>query len=207
MKQPVSHWQRAFILTALTSGVSLGSAAAAGASSFEGRLAVGPSYLSIDTRDDFSDSAGPALSLQLDAGLRLVAPLTAYATLFYDVSSWMDNPRLLGRQDASVLGLGLGTRLHLASVVAAVAAGAQFTSFPQTNDPLTPYAAGVGPFLLASAGYEWALGTGASRLGVHAQGRVQRSPDETNATVYDPIAYQLGLALSLGLDGEALYAP
>lgn len=177
------------------------------ASSFEGQLSAGPSYLWCDTKQELSDSRGPALSLQLDAGSRLLPALAVQARVFYDLSSWLENPDLTSKQSASVLGLGLGTRLHLDPIVLAAVAGAQLTSFPQSNDPRDTYAAGVGPFVALSAGYQLPLGPAASAIGLHVGFRAQRSPDETNATVYDPVVYQLGLALSVGIDGEPLLGP
>jgi hypothetical protein len=177
------------------------------ASSFEGQLAAGPSYLWVDTEQELSDSSGPALSLQLDAGLRLSRAFALQTRLLYDESSWMESSNLPNEQSASVLGLGLGARLHLDPIVMTAAAGAQLTWFPQNNDPSDTYGAGLGPFLGLSAGYQLPLGLAASALGLHVVFRAQRSPDETNGTVYDPVAYQLGLALSFGIDGEPLLGP
>jgi hypothetical protein len=43
------------------------------ASSFDGRLSVGAGYLWNDTK--LQDSKGPAMSVQADAGVRLLGPL------------------------------------------------------------------------------------------------------------------------------------
>ena len=176
------------------------------ASSFEGQLAAGPSYLWFDTKQERSDSSGPALALQLDAGLRLLPALAVQARLFHDRSSWMENPNLIDTQFASVWGLGLGARLHLDPLVLSAFGGAQSTAFPQTNDPRDPYEAGVAPFLALSAGFQLPLASAVNAFGVHVTFRAQRSPDETNSFTYDPVVYQLGLALSFGIDGEPLLA-
>lgn len=181
-------------------------ARSAEASSFEGRLAAGPSYMWNDTQIDGNESSGPALSIQLDAGVRLLPPLAVHASVVYDHSSWLELQSLLGRHDGSMLGFGLGATLHLTDVVVGATVGGQFTSFPQINDPTTTYQAGLGPFVSLTAGYLWSLAAG-TNIGLHAFFRARRSPDETLSFVYDPVGYQAGLALSFGLDGEPLLGP
>jgi hypothetical protein len=171
------------------------------ASSFEGRLAVGPSYMWNDTK--INDSQGPALSLQADAGLRLRGPFALVATIFYDRSSWLAIDGLTSEKEGSVLGFGLGGSLRFGGWLAGVAAGGQFTAFPQSNDPSDTYAASLGPFLSISAGYTWGLSIG-THLGVVTFFRTRRSKDETNSFVYDPVGHQLGIGLVFGLDGEPL---
>lgn len=60
-----------------------------------------------DTRIDDSDSSGPALSLQLDTGVRLATPFVVHATLLYDYSSWLEMQSLTRRYDGSMIGFGL----------------------------------------------------------------------------------------------------
>jgi len=180
-------------------------ASAAQASSFDGRLYVGPSYMNNDTLVDASDSSGPALSLQVDAGLRLRAPLVLHATVIYDYSSWLEQRDLSGVYDGSMLGFGVGLRAHLAGIVLGVAAGGQFTNFPQSNDPASgPNGASLGPLLHLGAGYEWALPDDMT-LGALLFARFRRSADETVSIVYDPTGYQVGVAVSFGLNGEPLF--
>jgi hypothetical protein len=177
---------------------------AARASSFAGRLSLGPTYMQNDTRRDLDDSAGPGLSAQLDAGLQLSAPLVLHATLIYDYSRWLEVGDLTGRYEGSMLGLGLGATARSAGLSLGGAVGAQLTRFPQSDDPPSgPNGASVGPFLSLSAGYVWTI-EGPTNAGIHAVFRCRESKDETNSIVYDPIGYQLGLVLSLGLDGEPL---
>jgi hypothetical protein len=104
----------------------------------------------------------------------------------------------------SMLGFGLGATLALAGFRAGASAGGQFTSFTSADDPSSgPNGAGLGPFIAAHAGYVVPVALGAS-VGLHALARYRSSPDETLSIVYDPRGYQLGLALSIGLDGEPL---
>ena len=180
-------------------------APAAKASSFDGRLYVGPSYMQNDTLIDASDSSGPALSLQLDAGLRVRAPLVLHASVIYDYSSWLTQRDLSGVYDGSMLGFGVGLRGHLAGVVFGVVAGGQFTNFPQSDDPASgPNGASLGPLLHLGAGYEWNLPDDMT-LGAHLFARFRRSKDETVSIVYDPTGYQIGVALCFGLNGEPLF--
>lgn len=171
------------------------------ASSFEGRLSAGAGYLWNDTK--LQDSEGPAMSVQADAGLRLIGPLALNATLFYDWSSRLSIDTLYGTKDGSVLGLGLGGSLRFAGWLAGVSAGGQFTAFPQSNDPNDTYNAGLGPFVSVCAGHVWELGAG-TNLGALGFFRARRAKDETNSYVYDPHGYQLGIALTFGLDGTPL---
>lgn len=182
----------------------LAAAAPAHASSFEGRVAAGAGYLWNDTK--LEDSKGPAVSLQGEAGLRLVGPLALNALLFYDSSSWLEIEDTISRKDGSVLGLGLGGSLRYQGWLLGLAAGGQFTAFPQRNDPYDTYNAGLGPFVSVSAGHVWDLPVGGN-LGVLAFYRARRAKDETNSFVYDPVGYQLGLALTFGLDGTPLLGP
>jgi hypothetical protein len=178
---------------------------AAQASSFDGRVYVGPSYMQNDTLVDASDSSGPALSLQLDAGLRVRAPLVLHATFIYDYSSWLKQRDLRAEYDGSMLGFGLGLRAHLAGLSLGVAAGGQFTNFPQSNDPASgPNGASLGPLLHLGAGYEWTLPEDLT-LGAHLFARFRRSTDETVSIVYDPTGYQVGVAVSFGVNGEPLF--
>jgi hypothetical protein len=175
------------------------------ASSFDGRLYVGPSYMHNDTLVDASDSSGPALSLQLDAGLRVRAPWVLHATVIYDHSSWLKLRDSPGVHDGSMLGFGLGLRAHLAGLSLGVAAGGQFTNFPQSDDPASgPNGASLGPLLHLGAGYEWALPEDMA-LGAQLFARFRRSTDETVSIVYDPTGYQIGVAVSFGLNGEPLF--
>lgn len=180
-------------------------AASAGASSFAGRLSLGPTYMQNDARGSFSDSSGPGLSAQLDAGLQLSAPLALHATLLYDYSRWLELAEGSGRYEGSMLGLGLGATARFAWLSVGGAVGAQFTSFPQSDDPASgPNGAALGPFVSLTAGYVWSI-EGATNAGVHVVFRYRQSKDETNSIVYDPLGYHLGLMLSIGLDGEPLY--
>jgi hypothetical protein len=174
------------------------------ASSFDGRLSVGAGYLWNDTK--LQDSKGPAVSVQADAGVRLLGPVAVNATLFYDWSGRLAIRDLSGTKDGSVLGLGLGATLRLAGLLAGVSAGGQFTAFPQSNDPNDTYNAGLGPFVSVCAGHVWDLAAG-TNLGLLAFFRARSAKDETNSFVYDPRGYQLGAALTFGLDGTPLLGP
>ena len=138
--------------------------------------------------------------------MRLVGPLTLNATLFYDWSGRLSIADLSGTQDGSVLGLGLGGSVRLAGWLAGVSAGGQFTAFPQSNDPNDTYNAGLGPFVSVCAGHVWSVGE-STNLGALAFFRARSAKDETNSFVYDPHGYQLGVALTFGLDGSPLLGP
>lgn len=183
------------------------SSAAAEASSFSARLYAGPGYMSTDTRDDRSDGNGVALLTQLDAGVQVLPVLQLHATLLYDYSSWMELEGLINEYPASMLGVGVGATLALAGFRAGASAGGQFTYFTSADDPSSgTNGAGLGPFIAAHAGYVVPIALGTS-VGLHALARYRSSPDETSSIVYDPRGYQLGLALSIGLDGAPLVGP
>lgn len=188
----------------LTVGVTLSSAAPAEAEGFSARLYTGPGYMSTRTQDDRSDGSGVALLTQLDAGVQLSSLLQLHATLLYDYSSWMELEGLTDEYPGSMLGLGLGATLALAGFRAGASAGGQFTYFTSADDPSSgTNGAGLGPFIAAHLGYVVPIGLGTS-AGLHALARYRSSPDETLSIVYDPRGYQLGLALSIGLDGDPL---
>jgi hypothetical protein len=180
----------------------------ADASSFAGRLSLGPTYMRNDARGANHDSGGPGLCAQLDAGLQLSAPLVAHATLFYDYSRWLElDENIAGPYEGATLGLGLGATARVVGLSLGGAVGAQLTRFPQNDDPASgPNAAGVGPFISLAGGYVWTI-EGATNAGVHAVLRYRHSTDDTNSVVYDPTGYHLGLVLSVGLDGDALLGP
>ena len=178
--------------------------APAAASGFSARLYAGPGYMSTDTDDARSDASGPALLTQLDAGVQLLPVLQLHATLLYDYSSWLELDDLLDEHSGSMLGFGVGATLALAGFRAGASAGGQFTYFTSAADPSSGMnGAGLGPFVAAHAGYVLPIALGTS-VGLHALARYRSSPDETGSIVYDPRGYQLGLALSIGLDGEPL---
>ena len=135
--------------------------------------------------------------------MRIRGPFALVATVFYDRSSWLDIDGLTSAREGSVLGFGLGGSVRLGGWLAQVAAGGQFTAFPQSNDPNDTYAASLGPFLPLAAGYTWDLPIG-TQLGVVTFFRTRRSKDETNSLVYDPVGHQLGIGLVFGLDGEPI---
>jgi len=175
------------------------------ASSFSGRILAGPSYMSTQTESPNSNTSGPALATQLDAGIRLRESLVLHGSFVYDYSRWLGfDSGTRGSYVGSMLGFGLGARVDLGGVSLGALAGGQFTYFPENNDPSSgPAGAGLGPLLSASAGYVWdAWGT---RLGVHGLARYRSSKDETAGVVYDPSGYQLGVVMSIGFDGEALH--
>jgi hypothetical protein len=188
-----------------TASVALLCPRGAEASSFMGRLAAGAGYMNTNSQNDYGDSSGAALALQLDAGLRLLEPLAVHATLIYDRSEWLYFPEGIGTPfSGSMLGFGLGATATLSLVSLGLVAGGQFTSFPSNDDPGSgPNGAGLGPFISGMAGYVWSV-TGDTELGVHGFVRFRSSSDETSSIVYDPSGYQLGLVLSFGLDGRPL---
>lgn len=204
-RAPHSHARRAARIVAPALGLSLLAPGHALASSFSGRILAGPSYMRTLTEQPRSNSSGPALAAQLDAGLRLLEPLVLHGSLIYDYSRWLGFDSGINRNHVgSMLGFGLGARVDLEGLSLGALVGGQFSFFPENNDPSSgPAGAGLGPLVSASAGYVWdALG---ARLGVHGLARYRRSPDETAGFVYDPSGYQLGLAMSIGLDGKPLY--
>jgi hypothetical protein len=74
----------------------------------------------------YGDSAGAALALQLDAGVRLLAPLAVHATLIYDRSEWLYFPEGIGKPfGGSMLGFGLGATTTLSFVSLGLVAGGQ----------------------------------------------------------------------------------
>jgi len=180
----------------------LASAAPAAAAGFSARLYAGPGYMATDSADDRGDSSGAALLTQLDAGLQLSPLLVLHGTLLYDYSSWMAIDGLVHEHPGSMLGFGVGATLAFAGFRVGASAGGQFTSFTSADDPSSgPNGAGLGSFIAAHAGYVVPIALGTS-AGLHALARYRSSPDETSSVVYDPRGYQLGLALSIGLDGE-----
>jgi hypothetical protein len=200
--------QRYFLVSLSGLGVLAVHPSEARATSFAGRLSLGPTYMRNDARGSYHDSSGPGLSAQLDAGLQLSAPLVAHVTLLYDYSRWLTlAENIAGSQEGSTFGLGLGATARLVGLSVGGAVGAQVTQFPQNDDPASgPNAAAPGPFISLGGGYVWTIG-GATNAGVHAMFRYRRSKDETNSIVYDPTGYHLGLVLSIGLDGEPLLGP
>lgn len=192
---------------ALTALVVLSSPAAAFASGFSGRLYAGPGYMSTSTEDGRSDASGVALLTQLDAGVQLSPLLQLHATLLYDYSSWLELDTMIDQYPGSMLGFGLGATLALAGFRAGASAGGQLTYFTSADDPSSGMnGAGLGPFIAAHAGYVLPIALGTS-AGLHALARYRSARDETGSIVYDPSGYQLGLALSIGLDGEPLLGP
>jgi hypothetical protein len=173
-------------------------------SGLSGRLALGPSYMKTSCAQPIGDSSGPALAMQLDVGARIRSTYVLHATFIYDYSSWLKLSDGGSGYDGSMLGLGVGATLLLGSVRVGASAGGQFTYFPQNDDPSSgPNGAGLGPFISANVGYVWVLAPDVP-LGVHLLGRYRSSKDETNGIVYDPRGYQLGLVLSVALEGEPL---
>jgi hypothetical protein len=177
------------------------------ASSFAGRLSLGPAYMHNDTAVDASDSSGLGVALQLDAGLQLYAPLAVHATVIYDYTRWLGFSDVNGEYDGSMLGFGLGATASVVGITLGAVAGAQFTSFPSADDPSSgPIGAGLGGLLSLSAGYVWPL-VGGTYAGLQGIFRYRASKDETSSVVYDPRGYQLGLVLCFGLEGEPLHGP
>jgi hypothetical protein len=182
----------------------LSSASTAKASSFDGRLALGLGNMSTSSANDYGDSSGPTLLTQLDAGIRLFPALAVHTTLIYDYSSWLAFSDSGEGYPGSMFGFGLGATVALGGLSLGAAGGGQFTFFPQADDPGSgPNGASLGPFVSVSVGYAWAV-SDAARVGLHLLWRYRSSKDETNGIVYDPSGYQLGLAVSVGLDGEPL---
>jgi hypothetical protein len=188
-----------------TAGLALLCPRWAEASVFMGRLAAGAGYMNTNSQNEYGDSTGAALALQLDAGLRLLQPLAVHATIIYDRSEWLYFPEGIGKPfGGSMLGLGLGATATLSFVSLGLVAGGQFTSFPSNDDPGSgPNGASLGPFISGMAGCVWSV-TDDTEMGVHGFVRFRSSSDETNSIVYDPSGYQLGLVLSFGLDGRPL---
>ncbi|HTV19316.1 MAG TPA: hypothetical protein VMG12_11610 [Polyangiaceae bacterium] len=185
--------------------LALGAPRAAEASSFAGRVSLGPTYIQNDTADGRSDSSGPGVALQLDAGVQLWSPLVVHGTLLYDYSRWLEVDTVSGKHEGSMLGFGLGATVNVIGITLGAVAGGQFTSFPSADDPSSgPNGASLGPFLSLSAGYVWPL-IDDFDVGLHGIFRVRESQDETNSVVYDPSGYHLGLVLSFGLEGEPLH--
>jgi hypothetical protein len=206
----LSHFQHpaptlGHLLAACVVGASaLSLASPALASSLSARLALGPSIMSTSSANDFGDSSGPALLTQLDVGVRVRPILVLHGTLIYDYSRWLQLSGRGPRYEGSMLGLGLGGTLRLGGISVGASAGGQFTFFPQGDDAASgPNGASLGPFISGNVGYVWPLAPDVP-FGVHLLARYRRSKDETNSQVYDPSGYQLGLVLSIGLDGEPL---
>ena len=102
-------------------------------------------------------------------------------------------------------GLGAGATGRFAGISLGAVVGGQFTFFPQNDDAASgPNGTGLGPLISLSGGYVWTL-EGALNAGVHVLYRYRSGKDETNSIVYDPSGYQLGLVMSLGLDGEPVH--
>lgn len=191
----------------LAFGAVLASSVPAEAADFAARLYAGPGYMSTDTRDGRSDASGAALLTQLDAGVQLSPVMQLHATVLYDYSSWMELESLINEYRGAMLGFGLGATLTLAGFRVGASAGGQFTYFTSADDPSSgTNGAGLGPLIAAHVGYVVPIAIGAS-AGLHALARYRSSPDETLSIVYDPRGYQLGLALSIGLDGGPLIGP
>jgi hypothetical protein len=179
-------------------------AAPAGASDVAARLYAGPGYMSTDTKGGSSDASGVALLTQLDAGVQLLPVLQLHATLIYDYSSWLEVENLINEYPGSMLGFGVGATLALVGFRVGASVGGQLTYFTSADDPSSgATGAGLGPLVAAHVGYvlPLAFDTG---IGLHVLARYRSSPDETGSIVYDPRGYQIGLALSIGLDGEPL---
>lgn len=175
------------------------------ASSFAGRLSLGPTYMQNDTSFEASNSSGPGVAMQLDAGLQLRAPLVVHATVIYDYSRWLGFDTATLKYEGLMLGFGLGATGTLVGFTFGAAAGGQFTNFPQSDNPSSgPNGASLGSFISLSAGYVWPLVAGAN-VGLQGVFRYRQSKDETNSIVYDPRGYHLGLVLSFGLEGEPLF--
>jgi len=176
------------------------------ASSFAGRLSLGPTYMQNDSKTDLGDSSGPGIAAQLDAGVQLWPPLVVHATFIYDYSRWLEfTDSTAGPYEGSMLGFGLGATARFAGLALGGAAGGQFTFFPQNDDAASgPNGASLGSFISLSAGYVWTI-EGPLNAGVHGVFRFRSSTDETNSIVYDPTGVHLGLVLSIGLDGEPVH--
>jgi len=199
-----ARWLGLALLAALS---TLLPARQAEASSFSGRLALGPGYLHNDVRGGLDDSSGPALLTQLNLGLRLQPWLVVHGTVMYDYSNWLEVESLQKRWPGSMLGFGAGIELTFGGVCLDVVGGGQFTAFTSVDDPTTgTNGASLGPLFGVSAGYLWNVLEG-TQLGVHGVARFRRSEDETLSIVYDPSGYQLGLVVSIGLEGSPLHGP
>jgi hypothetical protein len=180
---------------------------AADASSFAGRVSLGPTYIQNDTKQARSDSSGPGVALQLDAGLQLLTPLVVHASFIYDYSRWLSFEQGSNNYEGSMLGFGLGATATFVGITLGAVAGGQFTMFPSANDPSSgPNGASLGGLLSLSAGYVWPLVAG-TNIGLQGVFRYRESKDETTSIVYDPRGYHLGLVLSFGLEGEPLHGP
>ena len=189
-------------------GLALLAPGTAEASSFAGRLSLGPTYMQNDSKTDLGDSSGPGIAAQLDAGVQLWPPLVVHATFIYDYSRWLEfTDSTAGPYEGSMLGFGLGATARFAGLAVGGAAGGQFTFFPQNDDAASgPNGASLGSFISLSAGYVWTI-EGPLNAGVHGVFRFRSSTDETNSIVYDPTGVHLGLVLSIGLDGEPVHGP
>jgi hypothetical protein len=160
-------------------------------------LYAGPAYLHND--HSFGDSSGVGIATQLDAGVQLIPLLKLHASFIADYSSWMGFDVGAGDNDyeSSVYGLGLGATAVLGGFSAGIASGAQFTFFPNLDDPSSsPYGAGIGPFISGTLGYVISP-LDPLEMGLHVLARYRVGKDEG-----DPSGYQLGLVLSVGLSGE-----
>jgi hypothetical protein len=123
------------VSAALAAVAVLSISAPARAASFAARLYAGPGYMSTDTQASGSDSSGPALLTQLDAGVQLSPLLQLHGTLLYEYSSWMAIEDLRGEHSASMLRFGVGATLALAGFRVGASVGGQFTSFTSLDDP------------------------------------------------------------------------
>lgn len=198
---------RRSLAAALAAGLAVLVPRAATASSFAGRLSVGPSYMRTDSTNDYGDSDGLAIAAQLDAGVQLWPALVVHATVIYDYSRWLDlqGYRAGPGYTGSMAGFGVGATGRFAGISLGAVVGGQFTFFPQNDDAASgPNGAGLGPLISLSGGYVWTI-EGALNAGVHVLYRYRSGKDETNSIVYDPSGYQLGLVMSLGLDGEPVH--